>query len=232
MDPNLALGTSSGLLLVYSISKADLEYSISSGTSQSICCLSSTDNTTLYSGEEQNILEWNLDKRKLKRWALASKVEIIYVIPSIISPCVTFFSKWKSGNEKITSILALPLGNQILTASKTIKLWDVETKEVLKTYTGHSSEVIFLHYIIPNGREDGYFISGSKVIVFIIQPLEVMSLIYHYRGTGYWIVGNLLLTIPRKMLLPVFLWKTLCRQFLSIVAMMDLQIWLLLSEVG
>lgn len=59
--------------------------------------------------------------------------------------------------------MAIPDNSQILTASKNIKLWDVDAKEVLQTFTGHSSDVIFLKYINPRKSEDAYFISGSKV---------------------------------------------------------------------
>ncbi|KAJ8926553.1 hypothetical protein NQ314_021069 [Rhamnusium bicolor] len=118
-SPNIALGTTSGILLVYSISKADLDYTVNSETSQSVNCLSSVDSSIVYSGADQDIFVWNLHKRKL-------------------------------------------LNNQILTASKNIKLWDVDTKEVLRIFTGHSSDVIFLHYVNSRDRGDSYFISGSK----------------------------------------------------------------------
>lgn len=72
-------------------------------------------------------------------------------------------SKWKSQNEKITAILAIPDSNNILTASKTIKLWDVYAREVLKTFTGHSYEVTTLYYIQPKENASPYFISTSKV---------------------------------------------------------------------
>lgn len=75
-----------------------------------------------------------------------------------------FYRKWKGGNEKISAVLAIPDSNQILTASKNIKLWDVDAKEVLHVFTGHSSDVIFLQYINPKESEGAYFISGSKVI--------------------------------------------------------------------
>lgn len=73
------------------------------------------------------------------------------------------FSKWKSGNEKVTAILAIPDSNRILTASKSIKLWDVDTKEVIKIFTGHSFEVSVLNFIIPRENGSSYFISASKV---------------------------------------------------------------------
>lgn len=55
----------------------------------------------------------------------------------------------------------MPDSNRILTASRNIKLWDVDRKEVLKTYTGHSYEVCVLQY--ARNTTDAYIISGSKV---------------------------------------------------------------------
>ncbi|KAJ8920002.1 hypothetical protein NQ315_006532, partial [Exocentrus adspersus] len=135
--PNIILGSTSGLLFLYSISSASLECTINSHTSQPISCLSTVDSESVYSGADQDILLWSLQKQKL-------------------------LQKWKGGNEKITSVLAIPDNNQILTASKSIKLWDVDAKEVLQVFTGHSSDVIFLQYVNPRRSEDAYFISGSK----------------------------------------------------------------------
>ncbi|XP_018566878.1 WD repeat-containing protein 43 [Anoplophora glabripennis] len=135
--PNIVLGSTSGLLLVYSIANANLECTINSQTSQSINCLSTIDSSIVYSGADQDVFIWNLQKQKLLK-------------------------KWKGGNEKISSVLAIPDSNQILTASKNVKLWDVDTKEVLQVFTGHSSDVIFLQYINPRESEGAYFISGSK----------------------------------------------------------------------
>ncbi|KAF2897424.1 hypothetical protein ILUMI_08750 [Ignelater luminosus] len=133
--PFVALGTSSGLLLLYSISRANLDFTIDSETNQSISCLSWNDGTILYSAIDQNIVSWNLDKRTIR-------------------------SKWKAGNEKLSSILVVPDSNKILTASRNIKLWDIDRKEVLKTYTGHSYEVSLLQY--ARNTTDAYIISGSK----------------------------------------------------------------------
>ncbi|KAG5899254.1 hypothetical protein JTB14_035432 [Gonioctena quinquepunctata] len=135
--PYIVLGTTSGLLLVYSISKSNLEYTINSETSQSLTCLSSADSKVIYSGAEQNVYVWNLDKKKM-------------------------VNKWKVDNERISAILAIPESNQILTATKNIKLWDVDAKEIIRTFTGHSSEVTLLHYVAPQMKRDFYFLSGSK----------------------------------------------------------------------
>ncbi|XP_044257003.1 WD repeat-containing protein 43, partial [Tribolium madens] len=130
----IALGTSNGHLLVYSLVKGDLEFTIDSTTSQSINCLSSKNDEFVYSGADTHVIVWNLTKRNVN-------------------------TKWIAGNDKIYAILLTPLGDKLLTASKSIKLWDVESKEVLKTFTGHSSPVTMLEYI---NAGNAYVVSGSK----------------------------------------------------------------------
>lgn len=89
-----------------------------------------------------------------------------------------FFSKWKTGNEKITAVQALPSNTKILTASKNIKLWDVAQKEVLKTFTGHSYEVSILQYVNPKENSGDYFISGSKARSFYVS-INFLLLIFN-----------------------------------------------------
>ena len=55
--------------------------------------------------------------------------------------------------------MALSNGKNLLTASFTIKLWDLEKKEVTKVFVGHGTEVISL-VEVPN--KDGYFVSAAK----------------------------------------------------------------------
>lgn len=65
--PNIVLGTTSGIVLVYSIAKAQIDFSIDSNTNSQVNCLSAANDNLLYSGADQNILEWNLKKKELKR---------------------------------------------------------------------------------------------------------------------------------------------------------------------
>ncbi|XP_068907709.1 WD repeat-containing protein 43 [Tenebrio molitor] len=134
----VVLGTTSGRLLIYSLTKSDLDYIIDSATNQPVNCLSSSNDGYVYSGTDTSVLVWNLYKRNLS-------------------------SKWVAGNEKINAILNILGSNKLLTASKNIKLWNINSKEVLKVYTGHSSAVTLLHYISPKDHAAAaYVISGSK----------------------------------------------------------------------
>lgn len=42
------------------------------------------------------------------------------------------FSKWKADRHGVNSICVSPLGNCLLSAGRSIKLWDLETKKMLK----------------------------------------------------------------------------------------------------
>ncbi|XP_060519596.1 WD repeat-containing protein 43 [Cylas formicarius] len=135
LDPNIALGTSSGLLLIYSIGKANVSLTLDSKTNSSVNCLSPVDENVIYSGADQHIFLWNIKRRTVK-------------------------SQWQVTNERIISILVIRQTQQLLTASKSIKLWDIVSKQLLKTFIGHSAEVVLMSCVCRD--EDLYLLSGSK----------------------------------------------------------------------
>lgn len=61
------LGTTSGLLLNYSIAKGELDFTIDSKTNQAISCLSWQSGVEVYSAVEQNVVSWDLQKKAIKR---------------------------------------------------------------------------------------------------------------------------------------------------------------------
>lgn len=44
-------------------------------------------------------------------------------------------SKWKGDNSSVTCLCISPDGKMLLSAGRTIKLWDLETKEVYRVST-------------------------------------------------------------------------------------------------
>lgn len=136
----IVIGTTSGKLLIYSISKGGIKCTIDGSISLPVSCLSPNYREIVYSGLDQNVVAWNIQNR-------------------------TVLSEWKAGSDIITAIVAVPKSNRLLTASKSIKLWNLENHTLLKTFLGHSSNVNFLHSIPNNGyinTESKYVISGSK----------------------------------------------------------------------
>ena len=63
----------------------------------------------------------------------------MYVVCGTVS-CIIFFffnvlfpnSKWKADKHSVTCIRLGPKGNTLLSAGRNIKLWDLETKEMLR----------------------------------------------------------------------------------------------------
>lgn len=105
-----------------------------------------------------------------------------------------FCSKWKTGNENISSLLILPDYTRLITASRNIKLWNVETKEMLRVFTGHSSQVHILRYVKPEGS-DTYFISGAKVSFNTITYLTIISLLIEDKKN----IANVWIIIGRQI---------------------------------
>ena len=71
----------------------------------------------------------------------------------------SFCSKWKVGAERVTCLLVLSDSNSLLAAGCTIGLWDIPSKQLVRRFTGHASEITSLT-LIP-GTEN-YFISAAK----------------------------------------------------------------------
>lgn len=63
----IVLGTSTGSLLVYSIAKGDLDFKINNETSQRINCLSWCEDSTVFSGAENQIICFDLERKAVKR---------------------------------------------------------------------------------------------------------------------------------------------------------------------
>ncbi|KAL3285074.1 hypothetical protein HHI36_019198 [Cryptolaemus montrouzieri] len=138
LSTDIILGTTSGRLIVYSISKGDVSSVIDGDINLPIGCLSPNNDEIFYSGAEENVVVWNISQKII-------------------------INKWKCGNDKISAILAVPNTEKLLTASKNIKLWNVQNKTLLKTFRGHSSEVSLLQGIPQSDiLETKYVISGSK----------------------------------------------------------------------
>eukprot|EP00795_Rhopilema_esculentum_P013452 gene13452-4324_t len=81
-------------------------------------------------------------------------------------PLMTVKSKWKADKHCVYKVLVSPDGNCILSAGRSIKLWNIETKELLQKFTGHASPVTNLFFVpMSNGKsfkEECYFISTAE----------------------------------------------------------------------
>lgn len=78
--------------------------------------------------------------------------------------------KWKAEKDSVSCLCISPDGKMLLSAGRGIKLWDLETKEVYKKFTGHSTAVTSLMFATIRPANDSqpfdgitglYFLSGA-----------------------------------------------------------------------
>ncbi|GFO17160.1 WD repeat-containing protein 43-like [Plakobranchus ocellatus] len=135
----IALGTTAGDVNLYSFSKGSLHTQLTGGHTLQVndvyWHLSSPELFTC--SEDQTVAQWDLRKGKIKH-------------------------KWKCDNSSIHSVCQCS-DQRLLTASHTIKLWDLSTRTVLQTLTGHSSPVFFLKPVWspPSNSEATYVLSSA-----------------------------------------------------------------------
>lgn len=117
----VAMGTCSGAILLYSIVKAELQCKMDDGHSESVNGVEwDVQSDSLYScSSDQHLVHWSLSTGKAKY-------------------------KWKGGTTSIYSVCLSPDKKQLLSASRKIKLWDIDTRQPLQVFSGHASEVFRL----------------------------------------------------------------------------------------
>uniref|UniRef100_A0A665V7Y5 Small-subunit processome Utp12 domain-containing protein n=1 Tax=Echeneis naucrates TaxID=173247 RepID=A0A665V7Y5_ECHNA len=136
----LAMGTAAGTVLIYSTTKGALHCTLDGGHSGGVNCVQwHSDDSLLYSGsDDTNIVEWDLQTGKMR-------------------------SKWKADRAAVTSLCVSHDGKLLLSAGQIIKMWDLETKEVFRKFTGHSTAVTTLRFATtrPPDSNGLYFLSGA-----------------------------------------------------------------------
>lgn len=136
----LAMGTAAGTVLIYSTVKGALHCTLDGGHTGGVNCVQwHPDDSLLYSGsDDTNIAEWDLQSGKTR-------------------------SVWKADRAAITSLCVSPDGKLLLSAAYVIKMWNLETKEVYRKFTGHSTAVTTLCFAMtrPPDGNGLYFLSGG-----------------------------------------------------------------------
>uniref|UniRef100_A0A3Q3M6U0 WD repeat domain 43 n=1 Tax=Mastacembelus armatus TaxID=205130 RepID=A0A3Q3M6U0_9TELE len=136
----LAMGTAAGTVLIYSTAKGALHCTLDGGHSGGVNCVQwHPEDSLLYSGsEDTNIIEWDLQTGKAR-------------------------SKWKADRAAVTSLCVSPDGKLLLSAGQVIKMWDLDTKEIYRKFTGHSTAVTTLRFATtrPPDSNGLYFLSGA-----------------------------------------------------------------------
>lgn len=144
--PSLLLGTKSGTLRSYDPVAGDIGGKFDDGHLKSVNnVLYHKDTDTSYScSDDKYIIEWSYDSHEA-------------------------ISKWKADKVSVKRICLGPSGTTLLSAGQSIKLWNLETKELLQRFHGHTSPVSLLQFSPfqmsrnkSDTYDDGYyFLSGS-----------------------------------------------------------------------
>ncbi|XP_076023879.1 WD repeat-containing protein 43 isoform X2 [Genypterus blacodes] len=136
----LAMGTAAGTVLIYSTQKGALHCTLDGGHSSGVNGVQWHPHAALlYSGsDDTHIVEWDLQTGKTR-------------------------CKWKADRAAVSSLCVSPDGKLLLSAGQTIKMWDLDTKEVYRRFTGHSTAVTTLCFATtrPPDGNGLYFLSGA-----------------------------------------------------------------------
>ncbi|XP_062134866.1 WD repeat-containing protein 43 [Drosophila sulfurigaster albostrigata] len=114
----IALGTTKGLVVLYSLASGNIERTLGDDSHNGpITSIAYDNNGHLYTvGTDCRALVWSLaEERRIGEWSV--------------------------GPEKPLNITYLPKSRTLAIASRQIKIYDVDTKELVETCTGHSGEV-------------------------------------------------------------------------------------------
>ncbi|XP_064484330.1 WD repeat-containing protein 43-like [Ornithodoros turicata] len=133
----LAMGTASGTVLLYSVAKGDLHAELSDGHSDTVNGLSwHPESDFLFScSDDQHIVHWSVSKYKVK-------------------------SKWKADRRSVYAVSVVD-SQTLLSASSSIKWWNIETQTVIMKFTGHITEVRHLLPVILPNKDKKYFLSSA-----------------------------------------------------------------------
>ncbi|XP_034479036.1 WD repeat-containing protein 43 [Drosophila innubila] len=114
----IALGTQKGKVVLYSLATGSIERTLSGdGHNGAVTSITYDNDGHLYTvGADSRALAWSLAEER----------------------CT---GEWSVGPEKPLNIAYLPKSRTLAVASRQIKIYDVDTKELVETCTGHSGEV-------------------------------------------------------------------------------------------
>lgn len=145
------MGSTNGTITLYDISTSSVTDHLQDGHSSTITALTWSSNAGLFTAaEDKQIVEWNLQEKSVK-------------------------CKWKSGKGKVTSLAVLHEGKSLLSGERTIKWWDLETKQIIGTFTGHANQVNALRCARVTSETSYLFSSASGDNYLSVWSLNEVS---------------------------------------------------------
>ncbi|RIA95750.1 WD40-repeat-containing domain protein [Glomus cerebriforme] len=137
----IALGSQTGSVIIYSISHGSVIKTLNgTHTSPVNDFVFTKDGKRGFScGEDMSIVEWNIDNE-------------------------TVISKWNIGSQMTNFKLALSHDEtKLLSVGHNMKMWDLRSKQVLKTFTGHATRITNVMF----SAKDEIFITSAEHDRFI-----------------------------------------------------------------
>ncbi|XP_043461904.1 WD repeat-containing protein 43 [Leptopilina heterotoma] len=132
----IAMGSTSGHVTIFDVASSTVSNQLQNGHTTSISAIAWKTSTGLFTAaEDHQIIHWNIQENGIK-------------------------CKWKSGKGKVTAIAVVPDGNSLLTAERIITWWDLKTKNIIGTFTGHINQVNSLN-IVKIDDDTNYLISSA-----------------------------------------------------------------------
>ncbi|XP_076665868.1 WD repeat-containing protein 43 [Andrena cerasifolii] len=135
----IAMGSSSGKITLYDTATSSVTTQLD-GHSGTVTAVTWSENAGFFSAADDHyIIHWNLKENAVK-------------------------CKWKSGKGKTTSLAITEDGKSLLSGERIVKWWDLSSKQLVRTFTGHANQVTCLctvkvaprsNYVISGARGDG-----------------------------------------------------------------------------
>ncbi|XP_065367124.1 WD repeat-containing protein 43 isoform X2 [Calliphora vicina] len=135
----IALGTSKGQVSLYSYDEAKIERNLKGeGHTGKITSIVSDKQGRLFTcGEDCQVVIWSVAEEKQ-------------------------LTSWSVGPEKPYSITYMAVSNNLVVGSRTVKVYSVESQELVQTFTGHTSEINFMESFVFGDKTE-YALTTSRM---------------------------------------------------------------------
>ncbi|XP_053975386.1 WD repeat-containing protein 43 isoform X1 [Hylaeus volcanicus] len=131
----VAMGSSNGRITLYDTTTSSVTTQLN-GHSGTVTAVTWSEIAGLFTAaDDHHIIHWNLKDNGVK-------------------------FKWKSGRGKTTSLAISGDGTSLLSGERVIKWWNLSTKELIRTFTGHANQVTCL-CTVQMSSASNYLISGA-----------------------------------------------------------------------
>ncbi|RDD44983.1 WD repeat-containing protein 43 [Trichoplax sp. H2] len=135
----LAGGSPTGSLAILNVNKGEVCSKMENGHHAAVTCICWSSEDVLYSASEDGlVIIWDSNTAEIKK-------------------------QWKAEKSPISAMCTNSDGTKLILASRSIKVWNVETQQILTKYTGHINDVAYLK-VLPSQKTSNaeYFISGAE----------------------------------------------------------------------